>query len=215
MVIPESYLMHHGVKGQKWGVRRYQNPDGTLTAAGRKRYGTAEVYEKATTYENAKKAYDKSFDDYYSKRNQAYSFNKEKRRANTERLNKAHTDAEEMEKAKKEYKQAYSEHRKEAVKKYKAAFNKTAIAQQKHDEAKLKVDELYESLGSSDLSRNLTALASASPAAKRYNKAVDEWVNAESKLDAELDAEWKQVSKLYRDTGRSYAERVFNNIRYR
>lgn len=30
-------LMHHGVKGQKWGVRRYQNPDGTLTAEGRER----------------------------------------------------------------------------------------------------------------------------------------------------------------------------------
>lgn len=31
-------LCHHGIKGQKWGVRRYQNPDGTLTDAGQKRY---------------------------------------------------------------------------------------------------------------------------------------------------------------------------------
>lgn len=30
-------LYHHGVKGMKWGVRRYQNKDGTLTAAGKKR----------------------------------------------------------------------------------------------------------------------------------------------------------------------------------
>lgn len=36
-----DYIAHHGIKGQKWGVRRFENPDGTLTAAGRKRYGDA------------------------------------------------------------------------------------------------------------------------------------------------------------------------------
>lgn len=34
----ESELYHHGIKGQKWGVRKYQNADGSYTAAGRKRY---------------------------------------------------------------------------------------------------------------------------------------------------------------------------------
>lgn len=35
----DQYLAHHGIKGQKWGVRRYQNEDGSYTSAGRKRYG--------------------------------------------------------------------------------------------------------------------------------------------------------------------------------
>ena len=41
----EPYLEHHGIKGQKWGVRRFQNPDGSLTQAGRERYGTKSKYK--------------------------------------------------------------------------------------------------------------------------------------------------------------------------
>lgn len=33
-------LYHHGIKGQKWGIRRYQNLDGTLTEEGKKKYGS-------------------------------------------------------------------------------------------------------------------------------------------------------------------------------
>ena len=33
-----NYLEHHGIKGMKWGVRRYQNKDGSLTNVGQKRY---------------------------------------------------------------------------------------------------------------------------------------------------------------------------------
>lgn len=40
-MMTESELYHHGIKGQKWGIRRFQNPDGTLTDAGRKRLSEA------------------------------------------------------------------------------------------------------------------------------------------------------------------------------
>lgn len=45
-------LYHHGIKGQKWGIRRYQNPDGTLTKAGIKRY--VKAAERAEKYYRTK-----------------------------------------------------------------------------------------------------------------------------------------------------------------
>lgn len=69
-----EYLVHHGIKGQKWGVRRYQNADGTLTSAGKKRYQTdasGRMTEKGAknwykdnrgTMMDAESAYDDEFD---------------------------------------------------------------------------------------------------------------------------------------------------------
>lgn len=42
-------LSHHGIKDQKWGLRRFQNPDGSLTPAGRERYGVGKERGTAGT----------------------------------------------------------------------------------------------------------------------------------------------------------------------
>jgi len=55
-VANDLYLEHHGIKGQKWGVRRYQNPDGTLTEAGKAKLasGDSPRYTKRIAKKDAK-----------------------------------------------------------------------------------------------------------------------------------------------------------------
>lgn len=52
----DDYLMHYGVKGMKWGVRRYQNSDGTLTAKGKKRLANNERYREKLANKAAKRS---------------------------------------------------------------------------------------------------------------------------------------------------------------
>ena len=61
-------LYHHGILGQKWGIRRFQNEDGSLTPAGKKRYGyLEESANKASKFaeyaKEEKKKYSKGLSD--------------------------------------------------------------------------------------------------------------------------------------------------------
>lgn len=59
--IMSEELYHHGVKGMKWGVRRYQNKDGTLTAAGKKRAAKEAMYEAHADKKSKQAAFDRAF----------------------------------------------------------------------------------------------------------------------------------------------------------
>lgn len=75
----EEYLEHHGILGMKWGVRRYQNANGTLTAEGRERYGiktksTGGNSEYSTGIDKLKSKYEKNLTDATMQRRSAIHY---------------------------------------------------------------------------------------------------------------------------------------------
>lgn len=53
-----SYISHHGIKGQKWGIRRFQNPDGTRTLLGRRRERNRETKRESIDHNTLTKSTD-------------------------------------------------------------------------------------------------------------------------------------------------------------
>ena len=85
--IKHSELSHHGIKGQKWGIRRYQNADGSLTASGRERYGISSY--KQQTYNNISKEIKNSQKIALNERNDnIWSVKKDKSLTRSEKQNK-------------------------------------------------------------------------------------------------------------------------------
>lgn len=59
----DDYLEHHGILDQKWGIRRFQNPDGSLTEAGKRRYAK---------YKTRNEKYEKKVNEYRLKQDKDY-----------------------------------------------------------------------------------------------------------------------------------------------
>lgn len=57
----KTYLVHHGIKGQRWGVRRFQKPDGTLTSLGKRRYGDPKEHGNTIANKEGKKSLENDY----------------------------------------------------------------------------------------------------------------------------------------------------------
>ena len=86
----ENVLEHWGTKGMRWGIRRYQNKDGTLTPAGRKRYQKelGKLKEKERIIKNRQKSQAK-FDELDRKRKQLDDLKKGKVSSTTKKSEEA------------------------------------------------------------------------------------------------------------------------------
>ena len=135
-------LYHHGIPGQKWGLRRFQNEDGSLTAAGREHYGYGPKRQK---YEAQKMIYKSAKKDARNAHLDAYAYNNrhpiskqtnknvakklKQKLINAAMYERASKDAKEaMKAAKQEYKNSdeYKKARQEKIKK--AAIAGAAVA---------------------------------------------------------------------------------------
>lgn len=135
-------LYHWGVKGQKWGIRRYQNKDGSLTAAGRKRYSDdPKVAESKAAVKQASKDRREAFNEY----SKAYNkYRMMPTRGNSKRFDESLDNLKKAESSLKSTKFKYG------VDKEAARLREKGYDNQNKSKHRLRLEEKYKDLGLTD-----------------------------------------------------------------
>lgn len=196
--LTKDELYHHGVKGQKWGVRNYQNEDGSYKPGAEGRYNPdsssgssrSKMLDAKAKYKSSYKEYSKSYDKAINAGAYARLITKkgraEQARREDDLYNKANAASrarEEYKQAKKEYKQSdeYKADRKETIKKVAiagAAVAATALA-------------AYGAYKAHDFIKT-----------KQYNKAIS--LMKQAKFQDTLHGKYKDIASNY---GTSYKKK--------
>ena len=147
-----EYLAHHGILGQKWGVRRYQNKDGTLTEDGKKRYGSSSSDVKTARKEN-RKAKQESIKKAVSKYSKAYDEASNMSDSADEKWRAAREQYEKLGKTRVSRMIAAAKNETSDAKKYSKLYDEASSMADVADEKWREVNSLYIKTGKTRVSR--------------------------------------------------------------
>ena len=210
--MPEYYLTrdelyHHGIKGQHWGERRYQNEDGSLTAEGREHYGYGPAESRLKSAKDNLKGYRKE----QMKRNLLYgTFGHMTKKGRD--LDKQAYEAKKEVKAAKENlnKERYSD----KVKAYQKQFNRASEMSDKSNDLFEDAKSQYKNLAKTSVGRMMEVMkAQRGKGSSAANKYLKTWNKASELGDRSLD-EWTKAQSMHKETGKNYLHRVINNAKY-
>lgn len=138
----EYELYHHGIKGQRWGIRRFQKKDGSLTSAGKKRYYDTPGLSKQRDEMEAAKTRRKESGEVFDKASNRYSYmpTQKNRKALEDARTTYQTDAAAYQKAKLKY----------STNKEVARINTKDVTFDNKSNHRLRLEEQFKKMGMSD-----------------------------------------------------------------